>query len=145
MICIFYDLYYNLHHIVMGNFFTKKNSNFDSVILDELNRPLVPDVQHTIFTRLTALEKIQSEHIRRLEGIDDTLKALNENIGQRNIIFNNDIYKTKESLHNICMDMDKLVKNDQILKRDIDKFKQQIDEIDKKSTIQGLYASESAM
>lgn len=129
----------------MGNFFAKKQRSFDSVVLEELNRPLIPDVQHDIFVRLNALEKSQDEINIRLEDIKDSLKALNENIAHRNITSSNDLYKANESIHSICLDMGKLVKNDQILKKQLDGIKVRMDDIEKKNTIQGLYTSESAM
>ena len=102
---------------LMGNFFTKKERSIDSVVLDELNRPLIPDVQHNIFNRLNILEKAQDDLVTKVSNIEDTLKMLNENIAHRNVTTNTDIYKANESIHNICTDMGKLVKNDQILKK----------------------------
>jgi hypothetical protein len=129
----------------MGNFFTKKERSIDSVVLDELNRPLIPDVQHNIFNRLNILEKAQDDLVTKVSNIEDTLKMLNENIAHRNVTTNTDIYKANESIHNICTDMGKLVKNDQILKKQLDDLKDKMFDIEKKSTIQGLYTSESNM
>jgi regulator of replication initiation timing len=129
----------------MGNIFAKKERTIDSVILDELNRPLIPDIQHIIFDRLNSLEKNYDTVMFEIEGIKDSLKVLNENIAHRNVTFNTDVYKANESINNVCSDMTKLVKNDQILMKKLDKLKDQIDDIDKKSTIQGLYTSETMM
>jgi hypothetical protein len=129
----------------MGNIFVKKERTVDSVILDELNRPLIPDIQHLIFKRLNSLENNNDNVLLQIDGIKDSLKVLNDNIAHRNVTFNTDIYKANESINNVCSDMAKLVKNDQILMKKLDKLKTQIDDIDKKSTIQGLYTSETMM
>lgn len=137
---------------IMGNFFTKKETSIDSVILDELNRPLIPDVQHNIFNRLNMLEKNQDDILTRIADIEDTFNMLKENIAHRNVTTNTDIYKVNESIHNICTDMGQLAKNDQILKNKLDETKKQLDnikkqitDVEKKSTIQGLYTSQTAM
>lgn len=129
----------------MGNLFVKRQRSFNSIALEELNRPLIPDVQHDIYSRLNILEKTQQDLVLKVDNIQDSLKIINDNTAHRNVTINTDLYKINESIHNICTDMGKLVKNDKILKSQLDIVKDKINDIEKKKTIQALYTSESTM
>jgi acid stress-induced BolA-like protein IbaG/YrbA len=121
----------------MGNLFIKRPRSIDSIILDELNRPLVPDVQHNIYSRLNELEQTQEELTRTIKSIEDVIKGINENIAHRNITSGNEMYQVNEKIHNICDDMRKLLKNDQIIKA-------QIDDLTQTTQIHGLYESRAS-
>lgn len=130
----------------MGNLFTftKKNRDYDSVILDELNRPLIPNIQLEIFTRLNKLEQDSSDLKTTQTEIYDRLNIVNDTVSHKNVTIGNDIYKINEALHkvdvairDILADLERLVKNDQILKKEIDI-------INKQTTIHGLYTSETS-
>jgi seryl-tRNA synthetase len=121
----------------MGNLFSKKPRSIDSIILDELNRPLIPDVQHNIYSRLNELEQKQEEMMKSLESIQDDIKGINENIAHRNVTTGNEMYQVNEKIHNICDDMRKLLKNDQILKS-------QMDDLTQINQVHGLYTSRAS-
>ena len=129
---------------LMGNLFGKKNRDFNSVVLDELNRPLIPDVQKEIFDRLMSLESDMKEKKLKQNEIDDRLNAVNDTVSHKNITTGNDIYKINEALHkvditirDILKDLKRLVDNDQFLK-------EQIDNMNKQNTMHGLYTSETS-
>lgn len=128
----------------MGNLFVKKARSYDSIVLDELNRPLIPDVQHNIFSRLTALEKEVSDIKDQQSETSERMEILNKTISHKNVSTGNDIYKINEALHqvdlairDILADLDRLVKNDSILKKEIE-------DMNSRTTIQGLYTSETS-
>lgn len=126
----------------MGNLIntptSKKQRTFDSIVSEELQKPLMPDVQHYIHNRLNQQEK-SIEHLQdnirdiktQLQDILDSLKVINTNITQHKIRVNKDVYKLIESTGTICEDLDKLVKNDRILKREIDQIRTKIHDLEK--------------
>jgi hypothetical protein len=122
----------------MGNLFAKKPRSIDSIILDELNRPLIPDVQHNIYSRLNQHERKQDEMMKSIESIQDDIKCIKENIAHGNVTRGNEMYQVNEKIHHICDDMRKLLKNDQILKS-------QIDDLTQANQVHGLYASRASV
>lgn len=129
----------------MGNLFTsRKNRDFDSVVLDELNRPLIPSFQKEVLDRLMALEQDMKQLKQDQSNIDSRLDLINDNISHKNVTTGNDIYKINETLHkvdnaiqDIFQDLSKLVNNDKILMHKIENMNQH-------TTLEGLYTSETS-
>lgn len=101
----------------------------ESVILTELERPLMPDSQHVLHCRINEIEsdieKIQYE----IKDLKDCFKTMTQNITQVKVIHVNDVCKINTTINTICRDMEKLLNNDKHLKNDIIQMR-----IDLKST-----------
>ena len=85
----------------MGNLITRRNRDLDSVVLDELNRALIPDIQRELFERLVNLEsEMKSIRTKQIE-IDERLVVVNNNVLHKNVTTGNDIYKINEALKSL--------------------------------------------
>jgi hypothetical protein len=136
----------------MGGFFSKskKHRSFDSLILDELNKPLIPEVHYDIFNRLNTLEKDITDMKDTLMSIENSITICNENTVQHKVKTNNDLYQTNGMVNNanenirvICSDMERLVNNDKHLMVRIDSLQKECQEYKLKNTVEGMYRSET--
>lgn len=129
----------------MGNLFSSSKSKpktFDSIVLNELNRPLVPDIQHRIFQRLNETDEIIQCLGDKNKEQDDQLQTNTVNLKQFKIQTNQDIQKFREQIKAISIDINTLVNNDKVLHKKIanmEKELTQLRRLKEKPSISGLY------